>query len=147
MAKYDDNPWNRLEELAQGASRLAEGLSGAMDCHGGVQLRQPVANVLETAEGFVIEVELPGVRQEDVTVELTGNKLAVMGQAHLEKDVDGGVYHVMERCPGPFGRRFVLPRGVDGEHVNAVFANGLLTLTVPKKTRDTKKTIRIEISE
>ncbi|BBD09785.1 Hsp20/alpha crystallin family protein [Desulfovibrio ferrophilus] len=147
MAKYDDNPWIRLEELAQGTGRIAEGLSGGVDSHGRMQLRQPVANVLETADGFVIEVELPGVRQEDVTVELTGNKLAVIGEVHLEKDVDGGVFHIMERSNGPFGRRFVLPQGLDGDHVNAVFAHGLLTLTVPKKIKDMKKTIRIEISE
>jgi len=142
MARFDDNPWARLEDLAQGADRLSEPSSP-----GGGRLRQPVANVLETAEAFVIEVELPGVRQEDIAVEMTGNKLSVVGEACLEKDVDGGVFHVMERTHGPFGRRFTLPQGVDEASVSAVFAHGLLTLTVPKKRRDSAKTIRIEISD
>lgn len=142
MARYDDNPWARLEELAQGMDRLGDAQQG---CPGG--LRQPLANVLETAEAFVIEVELPGVRQEDVAVELTGTKLVVAGETRLEKDAQGGEYHVMERCHGPFGRRFVLPRGVDGERVSAVFAQGLLTITVPKKKRDSNRTITIEISD
>lgn len=146
MAKYDDNPWDRIEALAQGMDRLSEGLPGRMESRGGMHLRRPVANVVETVVGFTIEVELPGVRQQDVSVELVGGKLSVLGETSLEKDVEGGVFHVMERSHGPFRRRFVLPGEVDADHVSAVFANGLLTITVPKKIKEMKKTIRIEIS-
>ncbi|MBU1003957.1 MAG: Hsp20/alpha crystallin family protein [Proteobacteria bacterium] len=147
MAKYDDNPWDRLEALAQGMDRIAEGLSGRMESRAGRHLRQPLSNVLETADGLTIEVELPGVRQQDVAVELVGRKLSVFGETRLNNDVEGGVYNVMERCPGSFGREFVLPGELAADHVSAVFADGLLTITVPKQVRDRKRTVRIEISD
>ncbi len=129
MGKYDWNPWEILGGAAGGARRgplgAAPGGPGAV--------REPPADVVDTPSAYVIEIELPGVRREDIGLEARGREIVVFGTARQEKDAEGGVYLVMERARGAFGRRFLLPRGVDAAGVHAVFEAGLLTVTVPKR--------------
>lgn len=130
MAKYDWNPWDVLGGAGSGSRRGPGGV--APGGPGGV--REPLADVVETAAAYVVEVELPGVRREDIGLEVAGRELVVFGTARQERDAEGGVYLVMERAHGAFGRRFLLPRDVDPGAVSAVFEAGLLTVTVPRRS-------------
>ena len=92
----------------------------------------PPADVVETAEAYVVEVELPGLRQDDVVVQFHGDELVVRGEGSPDVAGRGESFHRMERRYGPFARGFRFPEEVDPERIRATFEDGLLRLEVPK---------------
>jgi HSP20 family protein len=102
----------------------------------------PLADVSETDEQYLIELDLPGVRRDDVTVDLTGTTLAITGE--LEQAERAGVFHRRARRTGRFAYRVTLPRDVAGDAIEASMADGVLTVRVPKS--EAAKPRRITIS-
>jgi HSP20 family protein len=92
----------------------------------------PSFDIKETAQGFVFIADLPGVRQEDLEINLTGSRLTVTGKREPEERKEGENFFATERSFGGFSRTFSLPEGVDPNAVGAELKNGVLTLTVPK---------------
>ncbi|ASR34986.1 heat-shock protein Hsp20 [Prauserella marina] len=90
----------------------------------------PAADVTETEEGYSVEVELPGVKKDDIDVDLTGNRLTITGEAK-EKEREGTPLRRARRT-GRFSYRVALPRNVDSDNIEAALADGVLTVTVPK---------------
>ncbi|TVU51353.1 hypothetical protein EJB05_02776, partial [Eragrostis curvula] len=87
----------------------------------------------ETPEAHVFKADLPGVRKEEVKVEVEdGNVLVISGQRAREKEDVGGTWHRVERSSGSFLRRFRLPDNAMVDQVRAGLENGVLTVTVPK---------------
>lgn len=102
----------------------------------------PRADVSETEERYLIELDLPGVRREDVTIDLTGDELAITGEiAGRERE---GVFHRRTRRTGRFSYRVTLPRDVDGGKIEATMTDGVLTVRVPKS--ENAKPRRIAVS-
>jgi len=93
----------------------------------------PSFDVKENKEGYVFRADLPGVREEDLDVSLTGNRLAISGHREQEKHEQGDTFYTTERTYGSFTRAFTLPDGTDGENVKAELKNGVLQVIVPKK--------------
>lgn len=93
----------------------------------------PAFEVKETGSSYVFKADLPGVRDEDLEISLTGTRLTVGGKREQEKSDDTDRYYAYERSYGTFSRTFTLPDGCDGEHVTAELKGGVLTLVVPKK--------------
>jgi HSP20 family protein len=93
----------------------------------------PTFDVKETKEAYVFRADLPGVKDEDLEISLTGNRLTVSGHREEEKREQSETYYATERAYGSFSRTFTLPDGTDAEHVAAELKNGVLLLTVPKK--------------
>lgn len=146
MGKLNWNPWIRIEDFKDKMDRLVDEIN-LRRRHEKTYLWQPAANVMETREAYILEVELPGTNREDVVLEVMEDDLWVYGEQRFEKDVEGGVYHVLERFHGPFARKFSLPGGVDGEKVSATFENGVLTVTVSKKRGEQKDHVRIKVTQ
>jgi HSP20 family protein len=118
---------NRLFEASLGPARMeAEGLLSPT--------WSPPADVFETADRFVIQIELPGVDEEDVLVQVDADQVTVRGQRLLKPSTRPERFHRMERSYGPFSRTFRLTEEVDPEAVTARFRDGLLQLDA-KKTR------------
>jgi len=93
----------------------------------------PSFDVKENKEGYVFRADLPGVREEDLEISLTGNHLTISGKREQEKHEQGDTYYASERSYGSFSRAFTLPDGTDGENVKAELKNGVLQVIVPKK--------------
>ncbi|KAL6847861.1 hypothetical protein ACP4OV_021989 [Aristida adscensionis] len=92
----------------------------------------------ETPEAHVFKADIPGVRKEEVKVEVEdGNVLVISGQRAREKEDKGDTWHRVERSSGQFMRRFRLPENARVDQVKAGLENGVLTVTVPKA--DVKK--------
>jgi HSP20 family protein len=91
----------------------------------------PPVDVHESAAGFTIAVELPGVKKEDIQLELKDESLTLRGERKAERDVKEGV-HRIERVYGPFHRSFNLPSSIDTSAVKASFRDGVLEITLPK---------------
>lgn len=92
----------------------------------------PMADICETENGFEIYAELPGVSESDVNISVTDNLLTIKGEKHQEAETEGKNYHRVERRYGSFQRSFTLPRHVETSGIKAKFADGVLTLEIPK---------------
>lgn len=103
----------------------------------------PVANVKENQEAVFITMELPGVKADDVEVNLTGNLLTIKGEKKDSSSEEKGDYHVVERRYGSFQRSFRLPMDIDRDKVAATNKDGLLTITLPKAVREASKNISV----
>jgi HSP20 family protein len=105
----------------------------------------PIADVIETEEGYELEVELPGLGQDDVVVQAHGDELVVRGERRPDLGSRPESFHRLERRYGPFSRSFRFSEEVDPDRITAKFDDGLLRLAVPKAARTTK--VRIERPE
>jgi HSP20 family protein len=92
----------------------------------------PALDVEETEDGFTLHVELPGVDPEQVEVSLEENVLTVTGSREFYADREAEGFRRVERRFGRFHRAVRLPDRVDGDRVQARYAHGLLTISVPK---------------
>ena len=106
----------------------------------------PSADVYETAEGFQIELELPGIDKDDIEIQVQGDEVTVRGQRQT-KGSRPECFHRMERRYGPFSRTFSLTEDVDGDRVTAEFKEGLLRLEVPKIRPHGGWRVRVERTE
>ncbi|KAJ8427539.1 hypothetical protein Cgig2_019958 [Carnegiea gigantea] len=87
----------------------------------------------ETPEAHIFKADLPGVKKEEVKVEVEGNNvLRISGQREREKEEKTDAWHRVERSSGQFLRRFRLPENAKVDQVKASLENGVLTVTVPK---------------
>ncbi|NP_001148397.1 16.9 kDa class I heat shock protein 1 [Zea mays] len=101
----------------------------------------------ETPEAHVFKADLPGVKKEEVKVEVEdGNVLLISGQRSREKEDKGDKWHRVERSSGQFVRRFRLPENAKTEEVRAALENGVLTVTVPKAEVKKPEVKSIQIS-
>ena len=103
----------------------------------------PSFDVKENKDGYVFRADLPGVKEEDLEISLTGNRLAISGKREAEKREQGETYYASERSYGSFTRAFTLPDGTDAENVKAELKNGVLQVTVPKKPEVQPRKIQI----
>jgi len=107
----------------------------------------PSFDVKENKEGYVFRADLPGVREDDLEISLTGNRLTISGKREQEKREQGETYYATERSYGSFSRAFTLPDGTDGDNVKAELKNGVLQVTVPKKPEVQPRKITIAKDE
>ena len=104
----------------------------------------PEANLLETDKAVEVTVELPGMKPEDVRVEVKENALWITGEKKEEKEEKGKTFHRIERRAGMFRRVFQLPVEVSEEQVDARFAEGVLKITLPKAAKVAPKQIEVK---
>lgn len=100
---------------------------------------RPPVDVVETDEAFVLTLDVPGVAEDALSVEMDRGRLTVSGSRETTED---GRSHVAERRAGAFERAFKLPSAVDDGHIDALLENGVLTIRVPKA--ETKRTITVQ---
>ncbi|KAJ0809309.1 putative small heat shock protein HSP20 [Helianthus annuus] len=101
----------------------------------------------ETREAHVFKADLPGIKKEEVKVEVEdGNILQITGERNVEKEDKNDKWHRVERSSGKFTRRFRLPENANTDQVKAAMENGVLTITVPKEEVKKPDVKSIEIS-
>jgi HSP20 family protein len=96
---------------------------------------QPRVDMCETPEAIIVEVDLPGVRREDVRIELKGDVLHITGERHTNSERQERNYYRLERSYGRFERQLRLPASVTREAIRAEFDAGILSITLPKRER------------
>jgi len=103
----------------------------------------PDIEVRETKDAFEFTVDLPGVREQNLEISVTGNRLTIGGEREDEERREGERYYAYERSYGSFSRSFTLPAGTDLEHIKAELSNGVLHVHVPKAPGAQPKRIEI----
>ena len=110
------------------------------------RIPNPAVDITEDDASFKFTAELPGLTEKDVQVSLAGNTLVIKGEKRRESEEKDNGYHLSERSYGEFQRSFLLPEGSDGERIDARFANGILTVIVPKTAQAAPKKIEVKAS-
>jgi HSP20 family protein len=100
--------------------------------------------VKETKDAYLFKADVPGMKESDITINLTGNRLTVSGKREEEKKQENETYFSYERSYGSFTRSFTLPEGVDADKVGANLKDGVLAITVPKKPEALPKKVSIK---
>ncbi|VAX29017.1 hypothetical protein MNBD_NITROSPIRAE02-1205 [hydrothermal vent metagenome] len=108
----------------------------------------PRVDIYETEDEFIVNAELPGVKEKDLDIKVEGNALVIKGyRPHLHgfsSEEPGGKYHMVECTYGTFKRSFLLPESVDAGKITAMLKDGILRIVLPKKAGDTVQNIRID---
>ncbi len=123
-------PLRELAQLHQRMSQLMTAAFGADLLSGTAQGWTPLADVTETDDAYLVEIEVPGAHRKDLTVEVAGGELRVGGEI-VEKEKIGWLRHRTRRV-GQFAYRTTLPGDIDTDHISADLADGVLTVRVPK---------------
>jgi len=106
----------------------------------------PAVEVFERDGTFVVRADLPGLKKEDVKVEVVEGALVISGERKEEQEEKGEGFYRSERTYGSFFRRLPLPEGVKSEEAAATFKNGVLEVTIPAPKREPTGR-RLEIKE
>jgi HSP20 family protein len=130
-------PFGELELLNERMRRMLEQTFGGFDGEAWV----PLVDIEEQDEAYVLEVELPGVKREDIDVEQIGNELVISGE--IKEQERKGVVRRKARRVGRFAYRVMLPERVDQEQIQAKLNNGVLTVRVPKSQRAQRRHVEI----
>jgi len=143
MRRPTHSNWSDFEDVS---NRLARFFDDSMHTPMRAGAWLPAVSVAESTEELVLTAELPGMTDEDVSLELENDVLTISGEKTetVSEGDDERRYHVCERRFGAFSRSFTLPRSVDGANIVATFDNGVLSVRLPKAAE--AKGRKIEIS-
>jgi len=106
----------------------------------------PVVDIHEAKDSILLQVELPGVKQEDIQVSIEDDTLTLKGERKRETEVKEDQYHRVERSYGRFERSILLPSVVDSGRVKATYRDGVLEIQLPKKEEAKPKEIKVEVA-
>jgi HSP20 family protein len=109
-----------------------------------VETFSPLVNEKVTDKGYIIEVDLPGVKKEDIEISVEDGILTIRGERKLEKKEEAENYTRIESFFGRFERAFKLPADADSENIEAKYEDGVLKIFIPKKQKDSGKKIEIK---
>jgi HSP20 family protein len=130
---------DRTNRLLEGVLRLGE---AGGDAPGGWS---PLVDLREDSEGYLVHFEIPGVRPDEVTIRLEGNRLTVEGRRHQERKERGAEMLRMECGHGAFSRTLHLPDPVDPRGVRARLRRGVLEIALARSRAARKEAVRIGV--
>jgi len=104
----------------------------------------PKADLIDRENEFVVRAELPGVKKEDVEVNLSSHMVTIKASTRGEEKQEKGEYHCHETTYGDYQRSMELPEVVDESKATAKFSDGVLELTLPKTVAGKRRTVKVE---
>jgi HSP20 family protein len=103
-------------------------------------------DIYEGEHNLVLKLEVPGVREEDLNIQLENNTLTVQGKKNFQKEEKEENFHRIERRYGSFVRTFRLPNTVDADKIEATYDKGVLSVVLAKKAEAKPKQIKVGVS-
>lgn len=110
----------------------------------GHDIVSPVVDIFDDGNEMVVKAEIPGIKKEDLCVDISENSLTISGEKKQEQKIDRQNYHRLECSYGSFSRSFSLPDNVIGDEAKASFQEGVLEIRIPKSEKKNVKKINIE---
>jgi HSP20 family protein len=136
-------PMRRMRELMQW-DPFAE-----LATLGGVEVGRtffPSFEIKEAKDAIIFKADLPGVKESDLEINMTGDRLTVTGRREMEEQEQNETYYLYERSYGTFTRSFTLPTSVDPNQIKAELRDGVLTIVSPKRPEAQPKRITVSSS-
>ena len=152
LSPFRTSRWDPLREMEDMRERMSRAFGLApWPGNGGKELMSvsewaPLVDITEDEKEYLIKVELPEVKKEDVKVNVENGVLNITGERKYEHEEKTKKQHRIERSYGRFERCFTLPDEADGAKVNAEFKDGLLKVHLPKNPGAKPKSIDIKVS-
>jgi HSP20 family protein len=144
--------WNPFKEIEEMEKRLSSFFGRTPVPTGGdkkealtVAEWSPLVDISEDDKEYLIKVEVPEMKKEEIKINVQNDVLAISGERKYEKDEKGKKYHRVERAYGSFMRSFTLPEDADGSKVNAEYKDGVLKVHLPKTEKAKPKAIEVKI--
>lgn len=139
-------PWMELERWREELEQMMDQVMGPLEDRHDLFFRgwRPDADVVEKDDAYVIRLDLPGIRREDLNVQVFEDRLVIAGERQGELREEREQYVRSERYSGRFRRVLPLPPDADAEGVRAVLRNGVLEVTLPKVPGKEGRQITIE---
>lgn len=149
LVRWD--PFSEVEEMTERLNHLFVRPIAARPHNGGEEPLTmpdwtPAVDIAETPEEYLVKVELPEIRKEDVKVGVANGVLYIEGERKAEKDEKSKKFHRIERHYGAFMRTFSVPDNVDAGKVVANMSEGVLMVHLPKLECPRCETIEIAVS-
>lgn len=108
---------------------------------------KPTLDIAAGDREYTVSVELPGIDEKDIQLELSGDTLMIKGEKKHEKEEKKKNYYRMERSYGSFQRVLNLPEDSEQEGIIAAYKQGILTITIPRKARPSKSVKQIAVNQ
>lgn len=126
-----DSPVADFDQLRREMLRLFDNVAG--DAFGDVNAGVfPPVNITQDGDNFYLRAEVPGIKPNELSISAVRNRVSLAGKREIQREHERASYHRKERAEGSFNRTVTLPTEVDAERVDARYADGILTLTLPK---------------
>ena len=140
-------PFRNLVDIQGEVNRLFDSVAGRPMAGAPAAGRSwmPVVDMHETKDDLVLRVEVPGVREKDVAVSITGDLLTIRGERRWEDESKDQKFLHVERVYGQFERMIQLPMAVQTDKVKASYRDGVLEIKLPKAEELKPREIKIEI--
>lgn len=103
----------------------------------------PPVDIFEDEKSIILKAELPGVKKEEITLDVSDSVLTISGEKHFKHEESREHYHMIERHYGAFKRSFSIPETVDSEKIEAKYEKGVLEIVFPKIDASASRQIRI----
>jgi HSP20 family protein len=134
--------WNPYQAMA--AMERAQTMSSHGNGHNGGRVWRPELDVIENDDAYVVRASLPGFKAEEINIKVEDDVLTLMAEHAEEREEGDDSYLLRERSYGSFRRSIRLPAGVSADEAIAEVADGILTLTLPKREEIKPKQIEIK---
>ncbi len=145
VTKY--NPSKELQEFRNGFKHFDSFLDNFIEDRGNLLKTDftPSVNTREGEHAYHVEVDLPGVKKDNIDVDVKDNIVTISGERKTKKEVKEEDYYKVESSYGKFERSFTLPENVDVENIHAESQDGVLEVVIPKLTKAENKSKKIVI--
>ena len=137
---------NAFSDFPAGLQLFQDTISRILSDENQVRPWSPAVDILETENELIFKVDAAGVSLKDIDIQLENGTLTLKGERKFEKDDKVKGYHRIERSYGAFARSFTLPDTVNAENVHADYAQGMLTVTLPKQERAKPRAIKVNVT-
>lgn len=141
------NPSKEIQEFRKGFDNLNSLLNSMIENRGRISKTDftPTVNTREGEHAYHVEVDLPGVKKEDIHVDVKDGVMTISGERKTKEEVKEEDYYRVESSYGKFERSFSLPENVDEENIHAESQDGVLEVIIPKLEKPVKEAKRIEV--
>jgi HSP20 family protein len=145
ISRFD--PFREMRELRRGFNYLNSAFDNLDESKKeiGISSFTPSVNTREGEYAYHVEVDLPGVKKEDIHVDVKDNVLSISGERVMKEEVKEDEYYMVESSYGKFERSFTLPDSVDVEDIHAESKDGVLEVVIPKMKVVKEEAKKIEI--
>lgn len=138
-----DSPFADFDQLRREMQRLLDTAGNETSADVGAGVFPPI-NITQDDDKFYVRAEVPGIKPAELSISTLRNRVSISGRREINKEHERVSYHRRERAEGAFSRTVTLPMEVDAERVEARYADGILTVTLPKAEQTKPRQITVK---